>query len=132
MKKIFLILSLFFLSATVLDARAIPNCWDDTSDPLIKDGSFIILADTEPLAKSELLKLLRQAAGKHIAPEHYPRITDNFIMITVQAVDYGIGENQLTREALKKAVHEELQPIADTQGVSISCNNIVRPRYRPH
>ena len=112
-----------------LHAGQIPNCWDDDNSdkPTFVDGSFIILVDTEPLEKSELLKLLDQANGKYIQAERYPVIFDNLVMIVVQAVDNGAEEYKLTREALKKAVNKELQPIADTRGVSISCNSIVRP-----
>lgn len=127
MKKLFLILAMLFLTPTALYAGQIPNCWDDSNKPLLVDGSFIISVNTAPLTKNELLKLLDQVNGKYIHPNDYPFIFDDLVTIVAQAVDYGIGEYKLTRDALKKAVNEELQPIADTKGVSISCNSIIRP-----
>lgn len=129
MKKLFLICALIFLGAASLHAAQIPNCWDDdnSDEPRFVDGSFIVSLNTKSITKSELLKLLDQVDGKHIRAKRYPLIFDDLVIIVVEAVDYGVGEYKLSRAELKKAVNEELQPISDTRGVSISCNTIARP-----
>jgi len=123
MKKGVLISFLLFTNLAI--AGDIPDCWDRPDE--VKDGSLIIGISVKDVTKRQLIRILDLANGKHIVPPGYPLIFDDSIYIEVEAVDYGVGEHRLSREELKQAVREELMPIAAIKGVSLSCNNIVRP-----
>jgi len=84
------------------------------------------------VTKRELVEILNRANGRHLHAREYPLVMDDFFTIVVEAVDFGVGEHRLSREQLKKAVREELTPIAKIDGVTLTCNRIYRlPRPEP-
>ena len=123
MKNLIIIFATLFLTNSAI-ARDVPSCWDN---PDVVEGSYIISIDTDTLTKEELLRVMDQARAKHLRPNGYPLLFGNTMFITTQAVDYGVGEHRLPKDELRRRVEKALQPIADTPGVRISCNGIVRP-----
>lgn len=123
-----ILISLLFLTNLAI-AGEVPDCWDRPNE--IQDGVFLINFSAEEVTKKQLIEILDRANGRHLQPRQYPLVMDDFILIVVEAVDYGVGEYRLSREELKFQVRKELTPIAQINGVTITCNNIIRPWPRP-
>ena len=122
MRTINLALLCSLLLTTKLLAAEVPNCWNN---PAVVEGNYLITIDAAQATKGELLETLNALSGNHISPTGYPIIFEDFMIVTVRAVDYGVGNYQLDKRELQEAVERELLPIAGQDYISISCNQII-------
>jgi hypothetical protein len=103
-------------------ANQLPECWNN---PAVVEGNYLVTIDAEQASKSELLDTLNALSGHHITPSGYPIIFEDFLIITVHAVDYGVGDYRLSKKELQEAVEKELSPLNDEKFISMSCNQII-------
>jgi hypothetical protein len=127
MQKLFLlVVSLLVLNSGRAMASELPDCWQESGMD-VEDGNFILSLETGLMTKAELLDVLDKANGVYIRALSYPNIFDESVFITVSAVDYGVGDNRLTREELKARVNGEITAILAVPGTSAFCNGRVYP-----